>query len=168
MKNLFGMALVLGGLQVAVAQSQFSVSLNSAQEVGTGSTSSAIGSGLLTLNLDGSVSYSISYSSLAGNFSAAHIHGSATAFPGSNAGVVAGLLNTPNGTTAGLLSGTTAPLTADQQGWMQSGSTYVNIHSSAFPGGEIRGQIVAVPEPGTMALGALGLLAVVGAAWRRS
>jgi hypothetical protein len=51
---------------------------------------------------------------------------------------------------------------------MQSGSTYVNIHSSAFPGGEIRGQIVAVPEPGTMALGALGLLAVVGAAWRRS
>jgi hypothetical protein len=29
-----------------------------------------------------------------------------------------------------------------------AGLTYVNIHSSAFPGGEIRGQIVRVPSCG--------------------
>ncbi len=38
---------------------------------------------------------------------------------------------------------------------------YFDIHTNAFPGSEIRGQIVAVPEPGTWALmlGGLGLVA---------
>lgn len=35
---------------------------------------------------------------------------------------------------------------------------YINIHTAAFPGGEIRGQIV--PEPASAALLALGLLAL--------
>lgn len=32
------------------------------------------------------------------------------------------------------------------------GKAYVNIHSTQFPGGEIRGFLTAVPEPGTWAL----------------
>ncbi len=40
--------------------------------------------------------------------------------------------------------------------------TYINVHSNRNTGGEIRGQLIVVPEPGTiglLALGAIGLLA---------
>ena len=46
--------------------------------------------------------------------------------------------NTPAGAEAALLAG------------IAHGEAYLNIHSSAFPGGEIRGFLI--PEPGTMTL----------------
>lgn len=46
-------------------------------------------------------------------------------------------------------------------------TAYFNIHSTTFTGGEIRAFVTAVPEPGTWALMALGLVAV-GLAKRRS
>jgi hypothetical protein len=39
---------------------------------------------------------------------------------------------------------------------MANGSSYLNIHTTAFPAGEIRGNLIAVPEPGGIALLALG------------
>ncbi|MCA9278726.1 MAG: CHRD domain-containing protein [Phycisphaeraceae bacterium] len=40
-----------------------------------------------------------------------------------------------------------------------AGNLYINLHTAAFPGGEIRGQLPAVPAPGTLTLAGAGLLA---------
>ena len=44
---------------------------------------------------------------------------------------------------------------------MLDGRAYVNIHSTFAPGGEIRGFLQEVPEPGTLVLLALGMMGVV-------
>lgn len=52
---------------------------------------------------------------------------------------------------------------------MADGRAYFNIHSNVFPGGEIRGFLLAssVPEPGSLALLGLGAAALAGAAYGR-
>lgn len=51
---------------------------------------------------------------------------------------------------------------------MLDGKTYFNIHTTAFPGGEIRGFLQQVPEPQSLALVGLGLGALAWAQRRRS
>jgi PEP-CTERM putative exosortase interaction domain len=74
-------------------------------------------------------------------------------------GIVSGKWDTPEG------NGTTL---AAQLANILAGNAYINFHTVQFPGGAIRGQIVAaVPEPMTLSLMAAGLIAAGGIARRR-
>ena len=121
------------------------------------------------------------------NLIAAHIHASATAVPGVNAPVVWGFFGTPfndnnpndvvvapfasgvGGTISGkwdLPEGNGTTFEAQLPNIL-AGRSYINFHTTQFPGGEIRGQILAIPEPETYALMLAGLGATLVARRRR-
>lgn len=104
----------------------------------------AVGEG--SLSVEGmQLTYHISYSGLSGDATAAHIHGPAdTTQPAS----VLIPLEGASG-TSGVLSGTHT-LTSNEMAILFSGLAYVNIHTPANQGGEIRGQIVPLRIPITM------------------
>jgi hypothetical protein len=80
------------------------------------------------------VSWRVEFSGLSGPATAAHIHCGAAA--GANAGVAVPLGNNPTSPITG--SGSMTPA---QMADLQAGKCYVNIHTAANPGGEVRGQL---------------------------
>jgi hypothetical protein len=58
-------------------------------------------------------------------------------------------------------------ISAQQVSWLFSGFLYMNVHDGTFPGGEIRGQLLLVPEPSTVALLGLGVGAIAVRAIRK-
>jgi len=97
------------------------------------------------LIVDGTTaSYVVSYSGLKATMTAAHVHApaDATGF----AGVMFPLTVVPPSTTSGLFIGTQTGLSVANIADIEAGRAYFNIHSASpdgFPGGEIRGQLVA-------------------------
>src|SRR5437588_12344154 len=85
-------------LEVVGAQTSFVVRLDSSQELPP-TISTATGSGTLTLNTDNTLNYDITYTNLAADFLAAHIHGPAG--PGTNASVLFPLTNVPTDDRSG-------------------------------------------------------------------
>jgi hypothetical protein len=96
-------------------------------------------SGRADMRLDttsGNLSWTINFSGLTGPVTAAHFHGPAAS--GANAGVIVPIAS--GGATAPL-SGM-ATLSPPQIADVLAGRWYVNIHTAANPGGEIRGQVM--------------------------
>jgi hypothetical protein len=125
-------ALLLGGLGAGTAlAADVKVTLSGANEVPPVTTSAA-GSGTITIADDGSVSGSISSTGVAGT--AAHIHEGAA---GKNGPVIVPL--TKDGDSYKVPAG--AKLTAAQMASYKAGNLYVNVHSAANPNGEVRAQL---------------------------
>ena len=80
------------------------------------------------------LTWKLTYSGLTGPATAAHFHGPAEA--GKNAGVAVAI---PNATTSP--NEGSATLTDAQAADLLAGKYYVNVHTAANPGGEIRGQV---------------------------
>ena len=93
------------------------------------------GSGTGKVELDGNmIKWTVTYSGTTGPVTAGHFHGPAAA--GANAGVVvpfAGPLASPI-----IGSATLTPAQVDQ---VKQGLWYINLHTAANPGGELRGQV---------------------------
>lgn len=129
----------------------FRATLSGANEV---PASGSAGTGTATVTLvGGQLLYRVDVGNIA-NVTAAHIHGPAAA--GVNAGVRVNLFVPPAGTppisfttTATLAQGVAGlPSVISQDSLvvlLRNGNAYANVHTSAFGGGEIRGQFARVP-----------------------
>jgi len=133
--GVIAVAATLALVAPALAETvNLKASLNGASEVppnqsaATGSVTATFDTGTKVLTWNGT------YSGLSGPATAAHFHGPAD--PGKNAGVA--LPITPNTSP---LHGT-ATLTDAQATDLLAGRWYVNVHTEANKGGEIRGQLI--------------------------
>ncbi len=93
----------------------------------------ARGSGVIEVSADGAVSGKIETRGIKGTM--AHIHEGA---PGTDGPPIIALASGPHGTWV-VPAG--SKLSANQYKEFLAGNLYVNVHSAAHPGGEIRGQL---------------------------
>lgn len=182
--------LALGCAQAAqAAPIQFRAILSGANEFPT-NTSQGFGQAFVFIDpVADTMQVNAFFGGLTGTTMAAHIHcclaspflpatnvGVATTtptFPGFPLGVTSGtysqnfdmsLASSYNGSFITNHGGT--PLSAETAlfAGIEAGETYFNIHTSSFPGGEIRGFLTLVPEPVTLSVFGAGL---AGAAFLR-
>ena len=116
------------------------------------------------------------FTDLTGTVSAAHLHGptastGAAAFTQNAAvlisldGATAGFSN--SATNGGWTNTVTRALTAAEETNLLAGQFYLNAHTTANPGGEIRGNLVQVPEPSVCALALSGIAMVIAGRRRK-
>lgn len=186
--KILSAAALSAPLLAGAATFQFNADLAGTKEV---PPNAAVATGIASLSYndfntpsltDDRYDFTMSAFGLTGNATGFHIHALAT--PSQNAPIIVSLAASPfvnlNGFGALLVGGDNVapPATVPTSNGfpeqtflsaLRNGLSYVNIHTAAFPGGEIRGQfteVTAIPEPETYALMLAGL-GLVGLAVRR-
>jgi CHRD domain len=129
-------SLALAGCAQGPQGKTINVPLAAAQEVPPNDSK---GSGAAALTLDPAakkITWKVTWQNLTGDAAAAHLHGPAA--PGANAGVVV-----PLGGAGPLKSPLEGSATLNDQQWadLMAGKDYINVHTAANKGGEIRGQV---------------------------
>src|SRR4051812_35596184 len=143
MKNALPTVAVALALSTGLVcgQSTFQANLTGSQEFPVNG-STATGFGTVVLSADQStITVNESWSGLSAPASASHIHGPAA--PGANAVVLFPFSGVP-AATSGSIPQQTFAISATQVGYLMNGLLYMNVHDANFPGGEIRGQLLAV------------------------
>jgi len=187
MKNSIRAAGIAAALVCATAAQAaitvYSVTLNGASE-SPPNASPGVGSGFVTIDtIANTMAVDLTFSGLLGTTTASHIH-APTAAPFTGTAGVATTTPTftgfPLGVTSGSYShtfdlllassynpayvtangGTVAGAEAALLSSIASGQAYLNIHTTVVPGGEIRGFLIAVPEPATWMTMLLGFAAI--------
>ncbi len=136
-------AACLTGIMTWAARSQaapqsFKVALTGAQQVPPVQTSATATADLSYDPATRVVTWSLTYSGLSGPATMAHFHGPAAA--GKNGPPVIWL--TEKGKPVESPIKGQATLTPEQAQQFSAGEWYINVHTQANPGGEVRGQVV--------------------------
>jgi hypothetical protein len=131
-----GIAILAAGLISGGAKAEmidFHAALSGGAEVPANQTK---GSGMATATLDSvtkMLTYSVTFKDLTGPATAAHFHGPASVSANAPPVVpITGMISPSKGT---------ATLTDAQIADLEAGKWYVNVHTAANPGGEIRGMV---------------------------
>jgi hypothetical protein len=127
----FGIAATFAG---PASAETFKVMLDAKSEV---PPNSSAGTGTADVDFDAAtkkLTWKLTYLGMTGPVSAAHFHGPAEA--GKNAGVAVAIPNAGTSPAEG-----SATLTDAQAADLTAGKYYINVHTAANPGGEIRGQV---------------------------
>lgn len=185
--GLIVLTVVLAASAVSAAPVEFVATLSGAAE---NPSNASLGTGLAHVTFDveaHTLHVEVTFSGLTVGNTAAHIH--CCTAPPNNVGVATTLptfTGFPTGVTSGLYvntfdtslassfnqpfinahGGTVASAETALFEGMVLGQSYLNIHTSTFPGGEIRGFLVT-PEPGTVLLLSTGLAGLAQQLWRK-